>query len=90
MCTYSYREGHTAQNSFVRRRKKAVQEQGVSFVKNREPTEAVGAGPLGQNNTMFVKNEAQEEYSVAAFDRSTYREKLTLQQKMRNDIDTYN
>ncbi len=63
----------------------------MRFAKNSEPTKAKEAGPSGQNNIMFVKEDkpVEEENTVAAFKRSADGETLTKQQRMQNGIDAY-
>ncbi len=56
-CTYCHRVGHTVEICFVKRSNEAVQKQHVRFAKNSEPSKAKGAGPSGQNNIMFVKED---------------------------------
>ncbi len=63
----------------------------MRFSKNSGPTEAKGAGPSGQNNIRFVKEDGpvEEEHTVAAFKRSAGGETLSKQQRMQNGIDAY-
>ncbi len=53
--------------------------QDVRLAKNNKPTEAKGAGPSGQNNILFVKEDKpfEKENTVAAFKRTADGEILT-------------
>ncbi len=77
--TFCHWVGHTAENCFIKRSNEAVETQHVRFAKNSEPTETQGAGPSGQNNIIFVKEDdpVEEENTVAAFKRSADGETLT-------------
>ena len=63
----------------------------MRFAKNSELTEAKGAGASGKNNISFLKEgNPIEENTVAAFKGSADGKTLTKQQRMQNDIDSYN
>ncbi len=81
----------TVENCLVKRNNEAVEKQDIRFAKSSEPTKAKEAGPSGQNNIMFVKEDepVEEENTVASFKRSADGEALTKQKRKQNDIDAY-
>ncbi len=64
----------------------------MRFSNKNKSVEEKGAGPSGNNDVMFVKEDdpVVEDNTVAAFTRAASGETITKQQRMQNDIEAYN